>query len=125
MKREFTCIVCPNGCEIEAEYEMKNDAVELVNVSGNLCKRGAEYVRQELVNPERTIASSVLVSGGELPLCSVRLNRPVPKGKIFDVMKEIKELKLSAPVSAGTVLIHDVLGLGSDVVVTKSVEKAL
>ena len=21
MKRLFTCIVCPNGCEIEAEYE--------------------------------------------------------------------------------------------------------
>ena len=59
----------------------------------------------------------------ELPLASVRLTRPIPKGKIFAVMEEIKKIKLSAPVEEGTVVISNVLGLGSDVMVTKAVER--
>ena len=74
-------------------------------------------------NPMRSIASSVLVEGGELPLASVRLTRPIPKEKIFAVMEEIKKVKLSAPVEEGTVVISNVLGLGSDVMVTKAVER--
>jgi CxxC motif-containing protein len=36
-------------------------------------------------------------------------------------MKEIKKIAVKAPVSAGTVLIHNLFGYDSDVVVTKSV----
>ena len=120
MKRTFTCIVCPNGCQIEAEYEGTN----VLSVTGNLCPKGKTYVTQELVDPRRTIASSVRVLGGELPLASVRLNRPVPRDRIFDVMKEISRVTLTAPVRIGDVVVPDVLGLGSDVIVTKNVEKA-
>lgn len=119
MKRTFTCIVCPNGCEIEAEYEGAN----VLAVTGNLCPKGRDYVTQELVNPRRTIASSVLVEGGALPLASVRTNRAIPKERIFDVMREINKVVLAAPVHIGDVAICDVLGLGSDVIVTKNIEK--
>ena len=118
MVREFTCIICPNGCEITVEYEKG----KILSVQGNLCKRGAEYVRQEITEPKRTIASSALLLGGELPLVSVRLDRPVPKERIFDVMAEIRKLRLQAPVRIGDIAIKDVLGLGSDVIVTKNVE---
>ena len=50
MKRTFTCIVCPNGCEIEAEYE----GTQVLSVTGNLCPKGKSYVTQELVDPRRT-----------------------------------------------------------------------
>ena len=119
MKRNMTCIVCPNGCELEVEIENG----KFVSVSGNLCPRGAQYAAQEVEAPKRTIASSVTVKNGTLPLVSVRLNRPVPKEKIFDVMAEIRKISLEAPVHAGTVVIEDVLGLGSDVIVTKNVDK--
>ena len=119
MKRTFTCIVCPNGCEIDAEYEGTN----VLSVTGNLCPKGKAYVTQELIDPRRTIASSVHVTGGSLPLASVRLNRPVPKERIFDVMAEIRRQTLKAPVRIGDVVIENVLGLGSDVVITKNVEK--
>ena len=118
MTRDFTCIVCPNGCEITVEYEGKN----VLSVTGNLCKRGEAYVKQELTDPRRTIASSVAVEGGVLPLASVRLTAPVPKEKIFDVMEEIKKIRLQAPVEAGTVLVSDILGLGSDLIVTKTLK---
>ncbi len=119
MKRTFTCIVCPNGCEIDAEYE----GTEVLSVTGNLCPKGKTYVTQELVDPRRTIASSVRVVNGTLPLTSVRLNRPIPKDRIFDVMAEIGKKTLNAPVRIGDVVIGNVLGLDSDVIVTKNVDR--
>jgi len=117
MIKEYTCIICPNGCEITSEIE---DG-KIISVGGASCKRGREYVNQELTNPLRNISSSILLEGGMLPLVSVRLSRPIPKEKIFDVMAVIKQARLKAPVSAGQVAIANVLGLGSDVIVTKNV----
>ena len=86
MKRTFTCIVCPNGCEIEAEYE----GAQVLSVTGNLCPKGETYVTQELVDPRRTIATSVRVTGGTMPLTSVRLTDAIPKDRIFDVIVRIQ-----------------------------------
>ena len=62
MTREFTCIICPNGCEISADYEIQADqSVVIHSLEGATCKRGAEYVKQELTDPKRNIATSVLV----------------------------------------------------------------
>ena len=117
MLNEFTCIICPNGCDLTAEFE---DG-KIFSVQGAACKRGREYVEQELTNPQRNIASSILLEGGVLPLVSVRLSKPIPKAKIFDVMAVIKKARLQAPACAGQVAIDNVLGLGSDVIVTKYV----
>lgn len=119
MLKRYTCIVCPNGCEIEAEI----DHEKILSIAGAACKKGEEYVRQELTDPKRNIASSALVENGELPLVSVRLSSPIPKARIFEVMEEIKKVKLKAPVSAGQVVIPNVLGMGADVIATKSVEE--
>ena len=35
MKKIFTCIICPNGCEIEVE--LKNDIID--NIEGATCKK--------------------------------------------------------------------------------------
>ena len=119
MKRTFTCIVCPNGCGIDVECE----GTKVLSVSGNLCPKGKAYVIQELCDPRRTIATSVRVTGGVLPLASVRLTRAIPKDRIFDAMKEINNRILTAPVKIGDVVIHNLLGLGSDVIVTKNVDR--
>ncbi len=119
MKRTFTCIVCPNGCEIDAEYE----GARVLSVKGNLCPKGVTYVTQELTDPRRTIATSIPVTGGTLPLVSVRLTKPIPKERIFDVMREINRQALTAPVRIGDVVIPDVLGLGSDVIATKDIDR--
>lgn len=119
MIRKMTCIVCPNGCELEAEIV---DG-KCVSVSGNLCPKGAQYAAQEVEAPKRTIASSVAVKNGVLPLVSVRLNRAVPKEKLFEVMAEIRKLSLNAPVHTGDLILENILGLGSDLIATKNVEK--
>lgn len=119
MVKEYTCIICPNGCGIEALIQ---DG-KIVSLEGAACKRGREYVEQELTAPVRNIATSVLVEGGELPLVSVRLTNPIPKEKIFDAMREIRNVKVAAPVEAGTILISQLLGTDSDVITTKCVKK--
>lgn len=119
MNRKFICIVCPKGCEIEVIYHGK----EIESIKGEGCKRGREYVTQELINPMRNIASSVTLLGGEIPLVSVRLTKPIPKEKIFEIMNEIKKVKLNAPVNIGDVIIKNILGYDSDLIVTKKVEK--
>lgn len=119
MRKVYTCIICPNGCEIETEIV---DG-QVQSVRGNTCDKGADYVRREITAPMRTIATSVRVEGGELPLASVRLSAPVPKEKIFAVMEQVKRICLTAPVEAGTVVLPKVCGLDSDVIVTKQVKK--
>ena len=82
MTKTFTCIVCPNGCEITVEQEG-----EAYRVSGESCPRGRTYVMQEMTDPQRTIATSMRVEGGEADLCSVRLARPIPKARIMDALR--------------------------------------
>lgn len=123
MKREFTCIICPNGCSIVADYEEVAGKKEKISVSGAICKRGEEYVCQELTEPKRTISSSVAVRNGELPLASVRLTSPIPKEKIFEVMEVVRGLSLEAPIRMGDVIVENILGLGSDLVATKNVDR--
>ncbi|WP_027625782.1 DUF1667 domain-containing protein [Clostridium lundense] len=119
MNKQITCIICPNGCELSVEWEEKS----IKNINGALCKRGEEYVTQEIQNPKRTIASLVKVNNGEIPLVSVRTTKAIPKEKIFDVMEEIKKLEVNAPVKINQVIVKNILGLGSDIISTKFVEK--
>jgi len=117
--RELTCIRCPIGCALTVTVDG-----EAVTVTGNTCPRGEEYGKAEVLHPTRTVTSSVRVTGGELPLVSVKTVPDVPKDRIFDVMAVIRAAEIPAPVRAGDVLIRDAAGTGSDVVATKTVEKA-
>jgi CxxC motif-containing protein len=64
-----------------------------------------------------------LVENGKWPLVSVKTTKPIPKDKIFDVLKEIKQVKINAPVKLGQKLMKNVANTGIDVVATKTVEK--
>lgn len=119
MNMTFTCIICPNGCEIDAT--VRDGQIETID--GALCPRGKDYVNQELTDPQRNIASSIPVHGGVLPLASVRLTNPIPKNEIFRAMDEIKKLSAQAPVESGTVMLSHILGYDSDVIITKTVER--
>src|ERR1035437_5329000 len=111
MRREYTCILCPTGCEIDAETE----GTKIIAIEGAACDKGIEYVEQEILDPQRNIATSVFVGNGNIPLVSVRLTNNIPKARIVDVINEIKKIRLTAPVTMEQILIKNVLGLNSDV----------
>lgn len=118
MEQTVTCINCPVGCRMTVTL---SDAGEFISVSGNTCPRGAAYARQECTLPERMITAVIPVEGSPVPL-SVKTAQPVPKSMIQDVMRELGRVRLSLPVSAGQVVIADVLGTGSDIIATRSLK---
>lgn len=117
MVKEYICIMCPKGCDIEVWCSAEG----IEKIEGNECPRGKDYVRGEIEHPVRNLATSVLVEGGEEPLTSVRLSHPIPKEALFKVRDEIQKITLSAPVTVGQVVIANIQGLGSDVIVTRKI----
>jgi CxxC motif-containing protein len=78
-----------------------------------------------VLSPERTLTSSVVVSGGAWPFVSVKTSRPVPKDKLFDVLSAVKRLRVEAPVSLGQVILSNVAGTGADIVATRTVDRTV
>lgn len=117
--RTLICIACPMGCKLTIEEKDGQYIIE-----GHKCKRGLEYGMQEMTDPRRHISSTARVIGGFLQVIPVKTDRPIPKGKIFDVMKEINKIKVSAPVQIGQVLIENVAGTGSNIVTRRSLLEA-
>ena len=118
--REFTCVVCPNGCSIAVDVDDDENPV-VTRVQGNVCRRGEAWARQEVENPLRTLTSSVLVRGGDFPLASVRTSRPIPLERIGAVMEEIRSVSLDAPVEIGTVVLSRPGGCDTEIVITRRV----
>ena len=116
MEQTITCISCPVGCRMAVQVE--NGA--FVSVTGNTCKRGETYARQECVVPERMVTAVIPVAGSAMPL-SVKTRTPIPKAKIGDCMAALAKVKLAAPVHMGDVVLPDVCGTGVDIIATKSV----
>ena len=112
--KELTCIVCPRGCRLKVDDNME--------VTGNACPRGKMYAINELTNPTRTITSSIRVSNRPYTLVSVKTDKPVPKDKMFEVMKEIDKLSVEAPTYIGQLVKENILGLDSNIVITKTIE---
>ena len=112
--KELTCIVCPRGCRLKVDDNME--------VTGNSCPRGKIYAINELTNPTRTITSSIRVNNRPYILVSVKTDKPVPKDKMFDVMKEIDKLEVQAPTRIGQIVLPNILGTDANIVITKDID---
>ena len=116
-EKNITCVVCPIGCKILVKQYGK----QLEIVEGNKCKRGIEYARSEALDPRRMLTTSVLVNDGEWPLVSVKSSKPVPKEKLFSVLKEVGRIAVKAPVKSGQTIIKNAANTSIDIVATKTV----
>jgi CxxC motif-containing protein len=115
MIRKLTCIECPKGCVLSVEVE----GARFLSLSGNDCPKGEVYAKQEIETPMRILTSTVVAVGLPLKMIPVRTDRPIPKGKIFEAMQELRKLKLSQPVSVGEVIVENFLGLGVNLISTR------
>ncbi len=95
--RTLTCINCPLGCAVTVTLE---DG-EIRSVTGNTCKRGAVYARQEVAAPVRTVTTTLPVQGGVWPTVPVKTARPIPKDRILDCVRSLRSMTLAAPVRLG------------------------
>ena len=131
MTRELTCITCPIGCRLTVTGSTSG-AEEELSVSGNRCPRGAAYAREELLSPKRTVTATMrslhvagapvgaAIDGGEIRRIPCRTDAPFPKERVAELLAAIYAAEASLPVKMGQVLLADVLGLGINVVATRT-----
>lgn len=115
MERELICIVCPKGCHLKVDVENEK-------VTGNTCKRGEIYGLNEVKNPIRVVTSTVKIKNSKNKMVPVKTKEAIPKGKIFDVMREINTVEVILPIKVGQVIIENILDTGVDVIAAKTVK---
>lgn len=120
MTKNLTCIECPKSCALTVDIEN----CRVVQVAGNQCPKGEDYAKAEIENPLRILTSTVLAQGLCLKMVPVRTDRPMPKAKLLEAMVEIKKIIVEKPVKAGDAIVSNFLGLGVNLIATRSIDKA-
>lgn len=122
--REIICTVCPIGCKIRIR---KSESGELI-IEGNTCKRGLQYAKDEVLNPKRTLTTTVLQklkvkeeSGNvcHSRMIAVRSSRPIPLEQTIRVMDLIRKTVIKKSVKEGDVILSNVQGTQADIIVTR------
>ena len=87
-------VVNAAGLYSDVIHNMEGGTV--IEITGNTCSRGAEYAKKEVTNPTRIVTSSVRVCGSKTGAVTVscKTRTDVPKGKMFEVVKGLKNMIL-------------------------------
>ncbi|MEF8879542.1 MAG: DUF1667 domain-containing protein [Candidatus Thermoplasmatota archaeon] len=115
---DLICIRCPKGCELTIRKH--NDEIK---VYGNECKLGEEYAVEETKNPRRIIPTTVRIKNARYPRLPVRTNRTVPKNKIREIIEDLKETTVQAPVEKNDVIIENISNTGVDIIAERSMRR--
>ncbi len=118
VEKEYICIICPVSCDLTLTDDDNN-----LSVSGNTCKRGESYAKNEYTKPVRMITTTVAIEGSVYPLIPVISTDMVPKEKLKKCIELLYNLKLQAPVKEGDVIVKDILDTGVDIIAAKTVKK--
>ena len=119
-KKSLICVTCPMGCGLDVALE---DG-QVVAVEGQGCKRGLAYARDEIANPRRVVTTTVRVQAGRHPLLPVYTDGPFPRAQILELLAELRQVAVSAPVQAGQVILADALGTGIQVLASRDMPGA-
>jgi CxxC motif-containing protein len=105
--KKFTCIVCPQSCNLSVWQNEKGE----IQVTGNKCQRGLVHGKQEFVNPIRILTSTIKAVGGDRPLLPIRSSKGMPLKYFTAVMEVINRQAVRAPVKIGQIVIKNPCGL--------------
>lgn len=113
--KELICIMCPKGCRLTVDDDL--------NVSGNGCVRGVTYGKQEVTDPRRYLTSTVKIVSSRYKRLPVISDGDLPKDRVQDVIKYLDTVEVKAPINVKDVVVKDVLGLGVDIVATRTIKE--
>ncbi len=113
--KNLICICCPKGCHLSVD---ENNGFA---VTGNTCKRGEVYGKQEIQDPQRIVTSTVAVSGGIYSRCPVKTNKTISKALMFKAMETLDHIKVPAPIKRGDVIVQNLCGTGADFIATRDI----
>ncbi len=96
IERNLICVACPRGCPVTVTL---NEVNEVVSVTGNTCPRGDTYARAEVTHPERSLTSTVRVTGGKAYIVPVKSSRAIPKELLFSATRLLFRLRSTSATS--------------------------
>ena len=120
-EKNLICINSPMGCMLNVAMEEG----EILGVSGNTCRRGEAYARKELTNPTRIVTTTVKVSGGAARMVPVKTREDIPKRKVLECVRALKDVEAKAPIRIGDVIVENIVGTGVDIVAAKAVAQEI
>ncbi|MDD4839612.1 MAG: DUF1667 domain-containing protein [Clostridia bacterium] len=109
---ELICIVCPKSCHLTVDGD---------KVSGNGCKRGELFAKEEAIAPKRSVTTTVATAFCDFPVLPVKTESDIPKAKIEELMQFVRGLYVTKKLKCGDVVAENILGLGINLVATESV----
>jgi CxxC motif-containing protein len=118
-KKHFVCVVCPIGCEIDVVH----DGSKIISMAGNKCEKSEEFVIQELIEPMRILTTTVRIEESRWPVIPVRTDKSVPKRLFPRIMRQLRRIKLQAPVNMLDVVVRDVLHTGANIISTRTMPR--
>jgi len=118
-KKHFVCVVCPMGCEIDVVH----DGSKIISMEGNKCEKSEEFVSQELIEPMRILTTTVRIQGSRWPVIPVRTDKAVPKRLFPRIIRQLRDIKLQAPVNILDVVVKDVLRTGASIIATRTMPR--
>ena len=93
------------------------------NVTGNSCIRGEKYGKQEATDPKRTLTSTVKIKSKIIRRLPVITSGDIPKDKVKEVVRYLDNVEVSAPIKVKDVIVNNVMGLGVDIVSTRTIDE--
>ena len=113
----YLCIGCPLGCRLEVDETAESH--EIVEVRGFSCRRGKEYAIQEHTAPQRVVTTTVAIDHARWARLPVRTAQPAPKILVLAICHALRDVRVTAPVKMGDVIMANVAGSGVDVIATR------
>jgi len=103
--------------------EVEHEGKTLIKVTGQTCKRGDKYAENEIVNPRRTLTSTVIINNAGIKLLPVKTSSAIEKDKLFEGMSIINNIKVSAPIKMGDILYENFTECGINLVAGRDVDR--
>ena len=113
---ELICVNCPKGCRVTVHLE--DD--KIAGIEGYSCKEGLNYAEQEITRPMRILTSTVRIDGAVNRVLPVITESDIPLDIWREAMREIKKLRVIAPVEINDVIVSDFMGTGVNLIASRS-----
>ena len=111
--------VC-NKCEEYCVIDIKK-VEEVVEVTGNKCEVGVDFVNKNLENPMDVLTTLVRIKGGYVNVVSVKSDKPIEKKLFLKCSRALSRINVGAPIKIGDIVCKNILNLGVNIICTKNV----
>ena len=119
VKKEVVCVVCPIGCMVSVDYKGN----EVIQIIGNKCKKGVDFIKEEAIDPKRILTTTLSINSINFRRIPVRSNKPVSRDKILNIIREIKKIKVKPAIKMGDVIAKNFMDTGIDIVASMDINE--